>query len=130
VQKPSRPFPFISSFENIGQTCPACWKGDRVTGVANERGEGRGFEKATPAHAVHIPNSRPNLELLTDLPFTRAVLPENPKTRGFVRVCGSRAERVGSLSLSLSFPRNTFIYLRIQPPSKPNFSLTKLFLSG
>lgn len=139
MQNPSRPSPFISPFGNIGQTYPACWEGDHVMEVANGRGEGRGFEKATPARVAH---PRPRITHRSPLyRFTRAVLPENPKTRGFACVCGSKAERVGSIALPLlplslflslffSPPRDSSIYLRIQPPSKPNFSLTKPFLSG
>lgn len=103
-------------------------------------GKGADSKKAVPrlhAHAcpirrmyTYIPNSTPCLELLTSLPFT--VLPENPKTRGFARVCGSGAKRVGSIILFLLLSPFRVIlpsmYLTIDP-SKPNFSLTKPFLS-
>lgn len=109
--------------------------------MANGRGEGRADSKRQPLLAPHTSqNSRFSLELFPSLPFTRAVLPENPKTRGFARVCGSRAERVGSIALPLPpslAPSPLLASARCfhlpqdpAPPSKPNFSLTKPFLSG
>lgn len=115
--------PFLSAllplpFRNIGQTCP-------IGRVIGQRGwkqgsEGCRSERATPAH-----EPAPRLELLTSLPFYHPVLPKNPKTRGFVRVCG-RNVAWGRLRPPFSSPcaqRD-----RISLPNQTSFAFRNLFL--
>jgi len=111
-------------------------KGDRATGVETSGGgcenlKEKEKERITSTwyarrlymytRACACAQSAPCLELLTSLPFT--VLPKNPKTRGFARVCGSRAKRVGSIapSFSSSRARDTFVSSRDHDPFETEF---------